>query len=246
MNIVSEKVKMAKSAAECTKKDVNDIVRDTIKQTQEGWMTLIRKTTAMEKEHRHAVDKCKSEEKQAKEKMKNLEEGYRGKIEDLRRKVEERKRNEQRKNREIEKIETKSEEIKAENEPRKSVNSEISSPEKVEPISENGHEEGQMAPGKEQLEEAKVTKSPVSGGMSRSMTVMETSPVKEGEVSMEMKGPSPVSPTMSAPLVRTFSYKQPLPRPKFSASGRTVSAQDLDLESILGSAASNPLTRSKK
>lgn len=247
----------ARLCVQDTKTAIVDIHRESLKQAQADWMGLVRKAAALEKEHRHTQDKLRTEEKQAKDRLKALEDQYAGKVAEMRRRLEERKRTlakfPAQVGKDIEDATPKTEENtlfetsmqSTPESPTKPVVTETSNGTEIERLSATAKEEVKSA----------ESQSPV---LPRSLTLAE-SPVQNRpfdtfpNLSPEILSQSPVSTSpatdqvvSSAPLIRTLSYKQPPLKSKFSLPARVSSANELDIESFLGSAASSLLSRNKK
>ena len=241
------------------KESLADTISETLKRAQSDWMGLARKATAMEKEHRYTQDKLKAEGKQAKDRLKALEDQYVSKLATVRKRLEERKRTSVKSiSQGVESLDTtlKAEETGLNASPALAV---LESPTKPV-ITESGNDvqiSPQPLPSTAQ-EEAKMVESQASV-LPRPFTfaespVQKTAPLDASPIpNSDEPSQSPVSSspstdkaTPSAPLIRTLSYKQPSIKSKFSLPARVSSANELDIESFLGSAANSLLNRSKK
>lgn len=237
-----------------TKAAVVETYSEALKRAQADWMGLVRKATALEKEHRHTQDKIRNEEKQARDRLKAMEEQYVGKVAEMRRRLEQRKRALGRfpvqVGKEMGEATPKTEESTL-FEPSAQLTSELP----IQPmITETGNETEVVHVSTTAREEVKSEESqpPV---LPRSLTLSE-SPVQSKPLdafsllSPEALPQSPASSSnkaaSSSPLIRTLSYKQPPLKSNFSHPARVSSANDLDIESFLGSAASSLLSRNKK
>jgi len=237
-----------------TKAAVVETYSEALKRAQADWMGLVRKATALEKEHRHTQDKIRNEEKQTRDRLKAMEEQYVGKVAEMRRRLEQRKRALGRfpvqVGKEMGEATPKTEESTL-FEPSAQLTSELP----IQPmITETGNETEVVHVSTTAREEVKSEESqpPV---LPRSLTLSE-SPVQSKPLdafsllSPEALSQSPASSSnkaaSSSPLIRTLSYKQPPLKSNFSHPARVSSANDLDIESFLGSAASSLLSRNKK